>query len=141
RAFAQDVHAGGRAAVACAPEYLRGSIATESAHRIAAAEMQMRRALDQRPGYVVDRKAGVGSDRMKRRSVAVWPNRQNAGRGLDAGLANNVAGIDAEAVQRADKYVSQGIVADGAHRRNRKPQFRQANCCARRRPSRCESNL
>ena len=141
RAFAQDVHAGGRAAVTRAPEYLRGSIAPESAHRIVAAEMQMRRALDQRPRHVVDRIDGVGSDRMKRGPVSVWSNRKNAGRGLDAGLANDVAGIDAESVQRADEHVAESIVADGADRRDRESQFREADRGARRGPGRREPNL
>src|SRR5271163_571766 len=101
----------------------------------------MRRALDQRPRHIVDRIDGVGSDRMQRGPVAVGPNRQNAGRGLHAGLANNAAGIDAVAVERADEYIAEGVLTDGAGSRNRQPQFREADRSARGGSRRREPNL
>ena len=101
----------------------------------------MRRAFDQRPWYVVDRIDGVGADRVKRGAVAVGPDRQDARRSLDARLAHNVAGIDAEAVQRADEHVAKSVVADGADSRNREPQFREADGRACRTSGRCEPNL
>src|SRR5215469_3680732 len=141
RALAQDIHAGGRSCVARAPEDLRRSVAAEPAHRIGTAEMQMGSALDQRPWNVIDRIDGVGADRMKRGPISVGPYRKNARRGLNAALANDVARIDAVAVQRTNQHVAERVTADCADRRDHEAQFRQTYRGARSRSRRREPNL
>ncbi len=101
----------------------------------------MRSTLYQCPRYVVDRIDGVGSDCMKRRPVAVGSDWQDAGRGLDAGLANDVRGVDSESVQCADEHVAKSVVADGACARDLESQFCEADRGARCGSRRRETNL
>src|SRR5215469_7211118 len=141
RALAQDIDAGGRSCVARAPEDLRRPVAAEPTHRTGTAEMQMRSALDQRPWNVVDRIDGVGADCMKRGPVSVGPYRKDARRGLHAALANDVARIDAVAVQRTNQHVAERVVADCADRPDCQSQFREPYRGARSRSRRRKPNL
>jgi hypothetical protein len=60
---------------------------------------------------------------------------------LNSGFANDVAGIDAEAVQCANEYVAKRVVSDCADRRNLESQFREADCGTRRTAGWREPNL